>query len=292
MIAELLSLFTAFCYESSAIFLRKGLKTSNTMSAVLVSTPIQFVILWITFIFLSQHSSPFDVKAVLFFVLAGVSATGIGRMLNYIGINRLGVSIIQPLIGSAPLFSIITAAVFLTEQFALFVYLGTALIILGVAILSQRSKDQLKINGLKRMYIIIPLLAALFYGSSSTFRKIGLNILNLPLFGATIGVSASWIFLLLFLIFSGRIKTISLDKPSLRFFSCSGLFVSIGMISMFYAYSEGKVGIVAPLIATNPLFALLFSYVFLKNTEKISYKIVIGAGITLLGVILISMFRS
>lgn len=61
---------------------------------------------------------------------------------------------------------------------------------------------------------------------------------------------------------------------------------------MFYAYSEGKVGIVAPLIATNPLFALLFSYVFLKNTEKISYKIVIGAGITLLGVILISMFRS
>ncbi len=64
------------------------------------------------------------------------------------------------------------------------------------------------------------------------------------------------------------------------------------MISMFYAYSEGKVGIVAPLIATNPLFALLFSYVFLKNTEKISYKIVIGAGITLLGVILISMFRS
>ncbi len=172
MIAELLSLFTAFCYGSSAIFIRKGLKTSNTMSAVLVSTPIQFVILWITFIFLSQHSPTFDVKAVLFFVLAGVSATGIGRMLNYIGINRLGVSITQPLIGSAPLFSIITAAVFLTEQFALFVYLGTALIILGVAILSQRSKDQLKINGLKRMYIIIPLLAALFYGSLQLLGKL------------------------------------------------------------------------------------------------------------------------
>lgn len=93
-------------------------------------------------------------------------------MLNYIGINRLGVSITQPLIGSAPLFSIITAAVFLTEQFALFVYLGTALIILGVAILSQRSKDQLKINGLKRMYIIIPLLAALFYGSLQLLGKL------------------------------------------------------------------------------------------------------------------------
>jgi len=67
------------------------------------------------------------------------------------------------------------------------------------------------------------------------------------------------------------------DKRSWTIFSLSGISSTVGQLCLFYALDFGQVVIVSPLASTSPLFVILLAAVFLRNIERITWKIVLGA---------------
>jgi len=63
------------------------------------------------------------------------------------------------------------------------------------------------------------------------------------------------------------------------------------MVSIYYALDLGKVTVVIPISSTGPLFALTLSAIFLRDVERVTLKIVLGAGLIIAGVLLISLWK-
>jgi len=59
------------------------------------------------------------------------------------------------------------------------------------------------------------------------------------------------------------------------------------MLSVFYALSFGKVVIVEPLISINPVISIFLATIFLRDLEAITLRVMVGAGCTVMGSILV-----
>ena len=81
---------------------------------------------------------------------------------------------------------------------------------------------------------------------------------------------------------------IKTQRKSFAFFGTAALVSTTAQLLTFLSLSRGEVSAVIPLLNTNPLFALLFSSLFLRDVEKITLRVVLGAALMIAGVILIT----
>lgn len=68
-----------------------------------------------------------------------------------------------------------------------------------------------------------------------------------------------------------------------------GLAAGGGITLMFQAVANAPVVVVAPILAMNPLTAILFSQVFIRGMERLTWRVLIGAVLVVIGVIIISL---
>jgi uncharacterized membrane protein len=71
----------------------------------------------------------------------------------------------------------------------------------------------------------------------------------------------------------------------------SGLVYGISYACLYTAFDRGRVTIVAPLVATESLFAVLISIVLLRRSERIGPRLLLAAALVVGGGALISSFR-
>ena len=285
MYVELLSLFTAVCYGASAVFTRKGMRDSNPITGAVVAALVQVVVL--LGLLLAYPPARIDWTAIAFFVASGILASTLGRLLNFMSIERLGVPVSASIIGSSPLFSTLFAVVAIGESVALTTVLGTVFVVIGIALTSGGNKLGSKLLG---SALVIPVMSAAFYGASSVVRKVGLNILPDSVIGAFVGAASSLVSFLLYIVTTKRVAEVRLSRNSVKYFVGSGLAVSVGWLTMFAALSTGSVSVVSALIGTNPLFSLALSLVFLRETEDINRRIAAGAFAIVAGAAIITLF--
>jgi uncharacterized membrane protein len=282
---ELLSLFTAVCYGASAVFTRKGMRDSNPVTGAVVAAFVQVVVL--LGLLLVYPPPRIDWTAIAFFVASGILASTLGRLFNFMSIERLGVSVSASIIGSSPLFSTLFAAIAIGESVALTTVLGTVFVVAGIALTSGGSKPGSRVVG---STLAIPVMSAAFYGASSVVRKVGLNILPDSSLGAFVGAASSFVSFLVYIVSTNRVADVRLSKNSVKYFVGSGLAVSAGWLSMFSALSTGSVSVVSALIGTNPLFSLALSLVLLREMETINRRVVAGSLAIVAGAAIITLF--
>jgi len=70
-----------------------------------------------------------------------------------------------------------------------------------------------------------------------------------------------------------------------------GAFVGISYIALFEAFYRGTVSVVAPIVATESLFGVVFSALLLQRSERIGPRIVLGAALVVTGGALIAIAR-
>lgn len=285
MYVELLSLFTAVCYGASAVLTRKGMRDSNPITGAVVAALVQVVVL--LGLLLAYPPARIDWTAIAFFVASGILASTLGRLLNFMSIERLGVPVSASIIGSSPLFSTLFAVVAIGESVALTTVLGTVFVVIGIALTSGGNKLGSKLLG---SALVIPVMSAAFYGASSVVRKVGLNILPDSVLGAFVGAASSLVSFFLYIVTTKRVAEVRLSRNSVKYFMGSGLAVSAGWLTMFAALSTGSVSVVSALIGTNPLFSLALSLVFLRETEDINRRIAAGAFAIVAGAAIITLF--
>jgi uncharacterized membrane protein len=285
MYVELLSLFTALCYGASAVLARMGMRDSNPMTGAMVGAIVQVVLLSGLVVVVPPAS--IDWAAIAFFVASGILASTLGRLFNYMSIERLGVPVSATIIGSSPLFSTILAVLFIGEEVALTVLVGILLVVAGIAVTRSGESAGSK---LRSSAILIPIAASAFYGASSVVRKIGLNILPEAALGAVVGAGASLISFGAYLILTQRTDMIRWNWSGGKYFILSGVVVSAGWLSMFTALASGKVSVVSALIGTNPLFSIILSLVLLRGSEDLDWRTGAGCLAIVAGAAVITLF--
>ena len=70
-----------------------------------------------------------------------------------------------------------------------------------------------------------------------------------------------------------------------------GTFVGLSYVALFEAFYRGTVSIVAPIVATESLFGVVFSALLLRRTERVGPRLVLGAALVVTGGALIAAFR-
>jgi uncharacterized membrane protein len=280
---EFYALLTSFCFGLNAILIRKGLKDSTPVTAVIIVSLVQTPILATIAL---QSTIIWDMWAVGYFVLAGIFASTIARAFNYIAIDRVGVNIATSLSGTDPLFSNILAILILREPLVPSTLAGVVLIVLGVIVMSGFELEE----GIKKTDLLIPILAAFWYALANMVRKMGMSIVPNAGFGAVIGAATSTIVYPLYLASIGRLEEFNPKTSGIKFFVGGGVTVSVAMLSMYTAFQSGSIAVVTGLIGTAPLFGLVLSALLLKDMEIITRRVVIGCVVIFLGVLLITLF--
>ncbi|MCZ6620347.1 MAG: DMT family transporter [Deltaproteobacteria bacterium] len=284
MRAEFLAILSSIGWATDSILVRRGAQSSNIFAAAFLSYFVTTLSLWIIislFYPLRLLWSP----ATIYFVLSGLLQPLLARILYYVGIQRLGVSRAGPLRGTGPLFAVIVAVIFLNERPNYFVYGGTILTVAGAWLILMRMREE---GEWKLFDAVFPLGAALIAAVSQSLRRTGLLMLGNPFIGATITNSTSLIVYLISLLVLGKIHLIRLHRASLPYFG-SAAFISAGsQILVFVALSRGEVSVMVPLFNTTPFFSVLFTTIFLRDLERVTSRVVIGAVIMVGGVIFIA----
>jgi len=281
VLAEVLAISTAFMWALGSIFARKGLQSSNALTGaflrVIVSI-IFFGILTILFV-------PFDLfktEAVVYHGFAGVFGRFVGLIVSLMAIKKVGVAISSTVMSTQSLFSSLAAVLILGEIMTFPIFLGTALIVSGVAVLSFQEEEKRK---WLRKTLLLPLIAAFLYAIVAIPTKIGVGLTNAPIFGATIETTTALACLLIFFFITK--SKLSINKESLVQLILAGLCGAFGLLCLFYALNHGDVVVVVPLLGTSPFFALFLTHLFLKRIERITLKIIVATIIIVSGSILI-----
>ena len=136
MLGVALSLAAAMGFAGSAVFARIGLlhirPTTGTIVSLLIGISIT---LTLSIIFHQKEIMALSGIAFLWFFISGLINFPIGRLLNYTGVSKIGVSKSTAIVGSSPLFAAILAVTVGGETINTLMMIGTAAIIGGVALI-------------------------------------------------------------------------------------------------------------------------------------------------------------
>lgn len=290
MSAAILTLFLCCITGISRVFLKKGIESSNHQTAMVYSLVIGVIVLGIATA-TSVPAADFNWAGIGFFALIGMVAPPLVRSLTYIGVDRLGASRSDPVRSLTPFFAILFAAIFLGEVLTLPVILGASLIFAGVVMISRRSKSDTS-KPWKSSDLLFPLAAALLAGVVASSRKYGSSLLPSSILAATAAACSGALVYGLYMLFTGSYKKITLDRRSGTYFLLAGLCTSATDVLDILVLKMGKVMVVSPLLASSPLFVILFSHLFLKDVEKITPMLLIGALIIFGGIQVIMNFAT
>ena len=135
------SMQAALCFAVSHVLIRRGMATSNAITASLFSIAMSAITMWVLVPFFIPLSS-FLAPAIWYFVVGGIFAPGLGRMLNFKGIEKVGLARSVPISNSSPMFASLLAVFLMDETWTLQNFLGTLLVVLGVVILAKKETEQ------------------------------------------------------------------------------------------------------------------------------------------------------
>jgi uncharacterized membrane protein len=288
MLAANLALLSSFFISVTTILMKKAIERTNPTSAMLVVTLAGSII----FLLISFFTIPFSYlksEALLYFVIAGLFSPALVRWLYFISLDRIGPSVSSSILATGPAFTAIIAIVLLNEKITLQISFGIITIIGGIVIFERDMNNEAGTGNRNSKDLIFPLLSALFFSFAIVTRKMGLNILDSPIFGVTVGFVTSMVIYSLVCLGSKKLRSsISVKKQDLPLFLWAGIFLTAAWLTLFYALSNGKAIIVTPLASLHPLFVLVLSYFFLGKAEKITKGILVGACVVVAGVLLIT----
>jgi drug/metabolite transporter (DMT)-like permease len=287
MIGVVLALLSALASGISVILVRRNSATSNAFNVSLIVTMVGMVILWPLAIALTDFGE-LGWVGFAFFALSGVLSPGLIRLLYYQGLRKLGATVNSSIYAAYPLYSALLAVVLLNETLSVLNGLGIVAILAGIVV-ADLSLSRGGQRGSNWKNLLFPILAGVTFGVSHIIRKYALNLNNTPIMGVAVAYAFSFVPFALLLFSSGVTRKELAFKQNVRWFWAAGVGQAVAWLLAFYAFSLEQVTVVTPLISIEPLFVVLFAFVFLKKLEYVSPKLFVSIAFTVLGVTLVTL---
>jgi len=228
------------------------------------------------------------VVAVVF--AAGALVPGASQILFIIAVRDAGPSRAAILIGTAPLMSVGIALALLGEPFRPLLAVGTALVVAGgVALGRERTRPaHFRLLGAG----LALACAALFAVRDNIVRWAARGTHPPPLVAVDVSLAAAAIVTLAYVLAIRRKELRERLGVAVTAFAPAGIALAVAYDFLFVAFDRGRVSIVAPLNATQSLWAVLLSGVIWgRHTELIGRRLVLAATFIVAGAAVISVVR-
>lgn len=286
---ETLAIISGFFYSVSAVLTRLGLDKSTSQTGSFV---VAVTYLVITALALPLDSRPLSALSLndIYFLAAGISSPALSLLFLYRSIHFIGVAPTTAIVNTNALFGSFLAFFILQERPSDLFWVGLVIVLFGIFMISE-GLDKMK--G-KYRFLLLPLLSAICFGLSHTFRKLGFeNSQSSFLTGAFLQGLSACIFMPMILSINTNknIKTYVFNLQSLKFFIPAGVAVVLGQFLILHVIKHGQVSLVSSILATNPLFSLFLTHLFLKKKEKLTPKIILGVITIVSGVVVLTLSK-
>jgi len=227
------------------------------------------------------------------FAFAGVSAMVFGRSLIFESLRRLGVTRASAVKRLNPFFSVMLAAVFLSEAITPLSGVGMAAIALAFAILVRQSfidRGRLKVQSPAPTSYLFGVGGALAYAIAYVSRKAGLENLSAPAFGTFVSAVSGFIFFTGLAVFSSRYRGYfsGMFRNLDRWIVLGAIMVSAGQILLFAALAYETVSTVVMIASVEIFFSILLSVVIFRSEPVPRWPVLVAALLAMAGVVLVA----
>jgi drug/metabolite transporter (DMT)-like permease len=281
MYAEGLAVVASFCTALSSVMATKGMRDTDADTANLLLTGSQTLVLSIL---LLRNIPEVNFMGLLWFTLAGISASFIGRVFTLKSYKDIGVSTSSAIIGTSPLVVAILAIVFLGESFVPSILVGSFFVVAGIGLINVKGgKLSLDMGSL-----YLPVGASFLFAIGNILRKLGTNALPHSVLGAQFSTLAGLVACVLYMGVKGTLK-INVNRGTTNWLVLSGVVNAFAWVALTMAISLGKVSVMSAIIYSYPMFSVVLARFMLSDSESLTKNVVFGCVLIVLGVVLVSL---
>lgn len=278
-----LAALSAFLFGAMTILVRLALRTG-----VAPETGTLFTILpalGVTALY-AAASGELRLDEAWVFLLTGLVAPGLSQILFTFAVRDAGASRTSVTVGTAPLFSVAIAFVFLDEPVVAGIVLGAVLIVTGgILLASERSRPK----HFRRIGLVFAVGATLAFASrDSLIRWLGTEATDVEPAAA---VFATMLTGTAVVVAFALLRGAGGSRRAALAFLPAGLCYGLSYAVLFEAFYRGRVSVVSPIVATESLWGVTLSWLFLRRSEHVGARLVAGATLVVAGGILIGVFR-
>jgi drug/metabolite transporter (DMT)-like permease len=222
------------------------------------------------------------------FLLTGVLAPGLSQLFFFQAVRDVGASRTSVIVGIAPLVAVAIALVALHEPARpLLLVAGLSIVAGSIALGFEPERPE----GFKRAGVVFALLTTTMFATrDDLLRWLATDTSVAPLLAAAVAMAGGAATLAAFLLARRRVSLPALRAVA-RPFVLPGMFFGSSYALLFEAYYRGRVTIVSPLIATESLFGVAFSFLLLRRSELVGRHLVFGAALIVGGAVVIGATR-
>jgi drug/metabolite transporter (DMT)-like permease len=284
-VAVLLALVSGFLFGAMTVALRFALRRApGAELGALVTVAAALAVALVAF---AVSGEPFHGGGLGWFVLGGALAPTASQLLFTFAVRDVGPSRTSVVVGAAPLFALAIAFPALDEPVRVPLVVGALLVVCGgVMLVAERGRPE----HLKPIGLLLAAASALAIASRD-------NIARWLLRGTAVPTLASLVVLLctgtaltlVWLLLSRGRRGLHVDG-ALPFVPV-GIVFGLSYVCLFEAYARGRVSVVSPIVATESLWGVGLSALFLRRHEVVGRKLLLGALAVVAGGALIGAFR-
>lgn len=283
MTAVVLGALSAFLFGAMTVLVRIALRTgvAPEVGSLFTILPATAVTLAVTL-----TRGDWNVASAWPFVFAGLLAPGLAQILFTFGVRDAGASRTSVTVGTAPLFAVATALVFLDEPLVAGLLVGAALIVTGGVLLAS---DRARPEHFKRIGLVYALIGTAAFATRDTFVRwlISDETDVPPVLAASVAMLTGSAVALAFVLW----RRASVTRSAARAFVPAGLCYGLSYVCLFEAFARGRVSVVSPIVATESLWGVTLSWVVLRQSESVGRRLVLGAALVVAGGVLIGIYR-
>jgi drug/metabolite transporter (DMT)-like permease len=275
----LFALAAALSFAGAGICLRRAVQWLPPPAAAVLSVTFTAAFVWIV----TAFTVPLDrlwAPESAFFLAAGFFAPGLARLVYYTGLARVGVARATALVSTAPIFAVALAVATLGERMTPALAVGVAGVVAGGVLLASRGRDE---RAWRRRDLVLPLLAALGFALRDIISRRGLMSYPEPMVAAA-GATLASVVLMWLLAATGMVKIRIGRAAGLGFLALSSVCESLAYLTMWRAMATAPVSLVSPLVHAQPLFTILLAMIFLRDVERLTWRVVVASLLMVAGV--------
>ena len=224
------------------------------------------------------------------FLLIGALVPGVTQILFIVAIRDIGPSRVAILIGTAPLMSVAIALVFLDEPFQPLLVVGTVLVVAGGAALAR---ERARPEHFRAFGIVLALTCAALFAVRDNVARWAARDTHPPALAATTAaLLGSFLVVLAWVLLRRRASFRHHLQAALPAFALAGAILGLAYSSLLEAFDRGRVSIVAPLNATQSLWAVFFAALLIgRHSERIGPRLVAAGVLVVAGSAIIGIVR-
>jgi drug/metabolite transporter (DMT)-like permease len=283
MTAIVLAALSAFLFGAMTVLVRIALRTGVAPEAAALATILPALVATAV---PAVARGELDLLSAWAFLLTGMLAPGLSQILFTFAVRDAGASRTSVTVGTAPLFAVAIAFVFLDEPLVGGLVLGAALIVGGgILLASERGRPE----HFRRIGLAFAIGATLAFATrDSLIRWLGTEATDVD---PALAAFATMLTGAAVIVALGARSRVRLTRRAAVAFLPAGICYGISYVVLFAAFYRGRVSVVSPIVATESLWGVTLSWLFLRQHERIGARLVVGALLIVTGGVLIGIYR-